>query len=595
MYIYNSLIIGTGAAGYAAADALHRCGVKNIAILTNGKNAGTSRNTGSDKQTYYKPSQDGQTSDCAAALAEDYTRGGCCDGVLAYLEGTNSLRCFYRLLELGVPFPQDEYGAFPSYMTDHDKGGRATSIGPLTSKVMVECLEKQVLDKNRTVLLDNLQVVKILKNEGRAAGVLALNKNGEFIRALSQNVIFATGAPADIYAQSVYPQSQRGAAGVLIEAGVRLVNFCEWQYGIASVGFRWNLSGSYMQSIPHVYSQDADGNQHNFLHNALGDKTASTIFYKGPQWPFDVQKIDSTSRIDLLVQAETSAGRRVYLDYRRNPTDYSFNALSKDIRAYFIERSAAADTPIERLSLLNPKAIELFRSNGVDLTREPLEMAVCAQHNNGGVLVDEHCQSDVPGLYVIGEAAGIFGLTRPGGSALNSTQVTALRAAAHISGQASGVRMQENVGVVDVTALLAQIAKLNINADIAASTISSKMSRCASFIRNRESMMALLEEIDSLLQNQNRPARSVSEFFYELDMLRSARAMLISVLQTMKKTGSRGGALYMENGSIVPENKQYRNCRAVTYGDAVEFIPLRSVPSGKTVFESVDNPLAKRL
>ncbi|MCL2509000.1 MAG: FAD-binding protein [Oscillospiraceae bacterium] len=586
MHIYDALIIGTGAAGYAAADALHRFGVTDIAILTNGRERGTSRNTGSDKQTYYKPSLDGQTPDCAAALAEDFMRGGCCDGVLAYTEAANALRCFYRLLELGVPFPQDPWGCFPSYVTDHDRGGRATSVGPLTSKRMVESLEDQVLYKNKTPLLDRMQVIKILLRDGRAAGVLALNGNDEAVRVLARSVVFATGAPARIYAQSVYPQSQRGATGVMLAAGVRLVNFCEWQYGLASVGFRWNLSGSYLQAMPRVYSKDANGRERDFLWGALGDSAAAMLFCKGAQWPFDARKIDGTSKIDLLVRDETAAGRQVYLDYRQNPKGYSFGALPKDVRGYLTERGAAAETPIARLGRLNPAAIELYRGHNIDLAREPLEAAVCAQHNNGGVLVDEHGQSGVPGLYAVGEAAGVFGLTRPGGSALNSTQVGGLRAAAHIAVREK-TEIPAHTGEDELRALEKQIAAIMVDQSTPESAVPAEMSRCAGFLREREGMAALLEQIESRLRSPDRRARSVSEYFYESDMLESARAMLVSALGTMERTGSRGGALYTEGGAAFPENTEYRDFRAVTSGGGVTFIPVRPVPRERMVFESL--------
>ena len=45
---YNTLIIGTGCAGYNAADKLFDLGVTDIAIITEGRYMGTSRNTGSD-------------------------------------------------------------------------------------------------------------------------------------------------------------------------------------------------------------------------------------------------------------------------------------------------------------------------------------------------------------------------------------------------------------------------------------------------------------------------------------------------------------------------------------------------------------------
>ena len=38
-----------------------------------------------------------------------------------------------------------------------------------------------------------------------------------------------------------------------------------------------------------------------------------------------------------------------------------------------------------------------------------------AQHNNGGLAVDLNWQTTVSGLYAAGEAAGTFGIARPGG------------------------------------------------------------------------------------------------------------------------------------------------------------------------------------
>lgn len=52
-----------------------------------------------------------------------------------------------KLVNLGVPFPCNEYGEFVGYQTDHDHSGRATSAGPYTSKYMTEALERAVLER----------------------------------------------------------------------------------------------------------------------------------------------------------------------------------------------------------------------------------------------------------------------------------------------------------------------------------------------------------------------------------------------------------------------------------------------------------------
>ena len=129
----RTLIVGTGAAGYAAAVRLHQCGAGDIAILSENVKAGTSRNTGSDKQTYYKLSLAGSGGDSIRLMAEELFGGQCVDGDLALCEAALSARCFYYLTELGVPFPENEYGEYIGYQTDHDRGKRASSAGPYTS------------------------------------------------------------------------------------------------------------------------------------------------------------------------------------------------------------------------------------------------------------------------------------------------------------------------------------------------------------------------------------------------------------------------------------------------------------------------------
>ena len=69
----------------------------------------------------------------------------------------------------------------------------------------------------------------------------------------------------------------------------------------------------------------------------------------------------------------------------------------------------------------------------VDLATELLEVDVCAQHNNGGFAVDSWWRSNLEGFFPVGEAAGSHGVYRPGGSALNSGQVGATRAAEYIA------------------------------------------------------------------------------------------------------------------------------------------------------------------
>ncbi len=579
--IYKCLIIGSGAAAYSAADRLYSEDIKDIAIVTENRLAGTSRNTGSDKQTYYKLAMDGITQDSPYKMASDMFSGGSCDGEKMYIEATNSQKCFLRLCEYGVNFPTDSFGAYPGYKTDHDNTLRATSVGPLTSKAMTQKLENVVIEKNKTPVFDNKLVIKILTDQKRCFGVRVLDLKSEQEENLyAENVICATGAPACIYEDSVYPVSQHGMTGVLIDAGVSMCNFTQWQYGMASVDFRWNVSGSFMQVIPRFISIDKYGKEREFLKDYFSDinKAYSYVFLKGYQWPFSSDRADESSKIDLAVHNEMLQGRTVFLDYRKNPENFCFEKLSVEAKKYISDTNCYADTPIERLEKLNSKAIAVYLRQNIDLHKENLRIAVCAQHNNGGVYTDNNFESEVKGLYVIGEAAGTFGLSRPGGSALNDTQVGGLIAAKHIRNKHTDCSNFQ-YDIPDIKNIF--LTDKNVNY----SDFKKKMSQVASFKRDYEGCIALLKEIKATIDAYPERHRSISDYYLDRDMLISMKVLLEAIISENPLTGSRGGAIFIKDGKTIKENTYYRDYLSVTKNNKIEFVKVSPVPCEQKPFE----------
>lgn len=443
---FQALVVGSGAAGFNAAVMLYKQGCKNIAVITENMNSGTSRNTGSDKQTYYKLSICGHTADSVQDMAKTLFSGGAMDGDIALAEAAGSLRSFFHLVEIGVPFPFSAYGEYAGYKTDHDPLQRGTSAGPLTSHYMTERLEEEVRALGIPILT-GYQVIDILVHDNRARGVIVLcqyEKNPYQVIA-ADSIIYATGGEAAMYQASVYPKSQCGATGAAFRAGVKGKNLTESQFGIASVKFRWNLSGSYQQVLPRYYSVAEDGNdEYEFLSEVFPDARhqLQAIFLKGYQWPFDPRKTfqGGSSLVDLMVYRETVLRkRRVFMDFRRNPSCLETNgaccfALLDDVTKEYLTLShALQETPFERLMSMNPRAIALYRDHTIDLATEPLEIAVCAQHNNGGLSGNQWWESNVRHFFPVGEVNGSHGVYRPGGSALNSGQVGGIRAAQYIA------------------------------------------------------------------------------------------------------------------------------------------------------------------
>lgn len=440
----NTVVVGTGAAGFNAADSLYDLGQKDICIVTEGVKMGTSRNTGSDKQTYYKLTLAGDGDDSIYEMAKTLFDGGSMHGDIALTEAALSAKGFYKLASIGVPFPHNRFGEYIGYKTDHDPRQRATSAGPLTSKFMTEKLEKQVNAKGIEIF-DGYYVLAILESNSKVHGLITINEakvkddNHGITIFNCTNVVYGTGGPAAMYDTSVYPISHSGSSGIAYEAGAKGINLTESQYGIASTKFRWNLSGTYQQVIPRYISTDSEGNdEKEFLDDYFTDKGRlfDCIFLKGYQWPFDPRKIEDlgSSIIDILVFNETAIkGRRVFMDFRKNPKGFDFSLLNQESYTYLENSNAFQDTPIARLEHMNKPAIDLYMNNGIDLYKENLEIAVCAQHNNGGLMGNIWYESNLSNFFPVGEVNGSFGVYRPGGSALNSTQVSSFRAAQFIS------------------------------------------------------------------------------------------------------------------------------------------------------------------
>lgn len=614
----NTAVVGTGAAGYNAAGRLWQLGQRDILMVSENRTWGTSRNTGSDKQTYYKLTLSGGEPDSVAEMARNLFEGQCVDGDIALCEAALSTQGFLHLAELGVPFPRNRYGEFVGYKTDHDPRRRATSVGPYTSREMTRRLEEDARDKG-IPLLDHCQVIKIISDGRKAAGILCLDtQTEEFVAVHCKNIIWATGGPGGMYGSSVYPKCHFGATGLALEAGALGRNLTEWQFGLASTNPRWNVSGTYMQVLPRVYSCNPDGSEEReFLLDFYDDpaKMLSMLFLKGYQWPFDVRKVTGgSSMIDILVYLESCKGRKVYLDYRRNPSwgDFRFEELSYEALDYLRKAGACFGTPLERLLHMNAPAVDFYRDKGVDLAVEPLEIALCAQHNNGGLGIDCWWQTNVEGLFAAGEAAGSHGVYRPGGSALNAGQVGSLRAAQFIAARCRGaaedvpalwektVKEMDNLrqqalsgGSVDVMALWEQTA--------------NKMSLCAGAIRNADAIADYRAKVEGWLAELPAMVHSDRQhlgWVYRLrDMLMSQRAYLGAMENYLASGGrSRGSALYTDPNGSKPDSRlpdtftfalddgsRGNLIQEVLAGDSltITWRPVRPIPEEDDFFENV--------
>ena len=614
----HTLVIGSGAAGLAAAVRLEALGVAPLAVYTDGLQCGTSINTGSDKQTYYKLGMYGEEADSPVLMARDLMAGGAMHGDIALVEAALSPLAFSHLATLGVPFPCDEFGQYIGYKTDHDPRRRATSCGPYTSREMCRALIAEA--KRRGVeFCEGKSAVRLLARDGRCVGaVFADRRSGEFEAVLAENVVFATGGPGGIYEDSVYPAEHTGGIGLALAAGAQAVNLTESQYGLASVKFRWNVSGSYMQALPRFVSVGDDGAEREFLREYFNDAAAmyDAIFLKGYQWPFAAGHLPGSSLVDIAVYVETKErGRRVFLDYRRDPADLRLEAVAPETREYLEKCRALGGTPLARLAAINGPAIELYRDHGIDLAREPLEIAVSAQHCNGGLAGTAAWESvNLKHLFPIGEVNGTHGVTRPGGSALNAGQVGAFRAASEISLRPAepldwaAAEATAEAALAELRELRARPARLDWQAE--RRRFRHAMSVAGAFVRSRPKAEAALEEVTRQSAALNADGlgglngAEVAEALRNRQLCLAARCYLAAILKQIAEVGSRGGSLVLAPGGrpihpklgsqwrMQEENPEYRGKMLTLALDAagtpqLGWTPCRPLPESDGWFETV--------
>ncbi|MBQ3865042.1 MAG: FAD-binding protein [Clostridia bacterium] len=613
----QAAVLGAGAAGWNAASVLAGGGLDTV-LLADDLTGGASQNAGSDKQTFYKLSVAGRDADSVSAMAESLYACGGIEGTHAQILASESARAFYHLVEAGVPFPCNEYGEFVGYRTDHDTTLRATSAGPLTSRYMAQRLRREAEQRNvRTV--DGTELVSFLKGRnGKLSGMLLyagkeenlsqeeillareeLGNPENFVQGWQEetcpdtldlrtwrgwilvnapSVVICTGGPAAIYGKTVYPPSQYGATGTALRFGAKASNLCFWQYGMASVDVRWNVSGSYQQALP-AY---VDENGESVLDSIEEEHRMDAIFLKGYQWPFDERKTDGSSRVDLCVHAAISQGRKVYLDYRREEIVKPLIGLCAEGRDYLRNCGAEMEKPVNRLRAINEEAYQFYRERGIDLQYEPLRIAICAQHCNGGLSVDENWETDVENLFACGECAGIYGPYRPGGSALLETQVGSRRAAEkilrrHPAGQKENAFLQETIP--DLAAVLGGIRAAGPADGIVLSGLRENMDLEAGAVRSVKDMETMERSVRMILAQKQLPYRF-------RDTLLTMWFTLSSMLLQAEDGGKAGHRTVPQQDTGSAENLRY-----ITRWNGEEPVTYRKtadpLPDGGGWFERV--------
>jgi succinate dehydrogenase / fumarate reductase flavoprotein subunit len=287
---------------------------------------------------------------------------------------------------------------------------RTAFAGDHTGESMLDALIDRAQDLS-VPYRENVFVTRLLtdEHEDRILGAAAYDMDtGEFVLFDADVVVLAAGGYTSLFARHSSRDDENTGDGPALayQAGAELMDLEFVQFHpTGMVGDR--------------YGDDWDGRlvteavrgEGGRLFNAEDER-----FMK--RYSPDQMELDARDVVARAIDREVRKGRGtenggVYLDISHRDRDF--------IR--------------ERL----PRMYDRFAELGVDMAKEPVEVAPTAHYGMGGVVTDEVGETDVSGLYAIGETmAGVHGANRLGGNSLAETV-----AFGAVTGEAIATRLEE--------------------------------------------------------------------------------------------------------------------------------------------------------
>lgn len=413
-YLYDVLIIGSGAAGLTTALTLPKH--LRIAVLSKGDLSSGS--------TYW--AQGGvagvlDDTDTVESHVQDtlVAGAGLCKEDAVRFTVENSRSSIDWLIEQGVPFTRNDSTNTDDIHFDYHltrEGGhshrRIIHAADATGAAIFTTLLARARQHSNIHLIEqqvavDLITTKKLGREGNAClGAYVLNRaTNEVDTYAARFTVLATGGAAKVYLYTSNPDSACGD-------GIAMA----WRAG-CSVG---NLEFNQFHPTC-LYHPQAK----NFLiTEALRGEGAHLKLPNGERFMARFDSREELAPRDIVARAIDHEMKRlgidcVYLDISHKPAEF--------IKEHF------------------PTVYERCLTFGIDITQEPIPVVPAAHYTCGGVVVDQQGHTDLTNLYAIGETSftGLHGANRMASNSLLECFVYARSAAKDIAQQDSQIPVPE--------------------------------------------------------------------------------------------------------------------------------------------------------
>jgi succinate dehydrogenase / fumarate reductase flavoprotein subunit len=390
------LIIGGGGAGAAAALAAHENGAR-VVLCTKLRfgDANTMMAQGgiqaADKEN-----------DSPAIHYLDVMGGGGFTNIPSLVQTLvrDAPSIVQWLEDLGMMFDKETDGTFVTMHGGGTSRKRMHAARDYTGAEIMRTLRDEVINQDIQVIEFSPAIELLTDAEGNCVGAILLNmETNEFVFIRAKTTILATGGSGRLHIQGYPTTNHYGATGdglpLAYRAGAKLAFVDTIQYHPTGVAFPELISGQ-------------------LITEKMRSLGAQLVNVDGERFVNELETRDAVA--SAIIRECRERGKGV-----RTPGGLVGVWL---------------DTPLidmlqgpGRTQRLAPAMVRQFKRFGIDIIKDPVLVYATQHYQNGGVLIDEDGRTNVPNLYVAGEAAGgIHGRNRLMGNSLLDILVFGRRA-----------------------------------------------------------------------------------------------------------------------------------------------------------------------
>jgi len=303
---------------------------------------------------------------------------GLCDRRVVEFLAQEAPRCIKSLVDLGVAFDRRGNELALTLEAAHSRH-RVLHAADTTGSQVITTLSAQVLQRpNITVIQQALALDLWLHPQTKRAQGISLFYQGEVRWIQAGAVILATGGGGQVFAQTTNPAISTGD-GVAIawraEAILRDLEFVQF----------------------HPTALTKQGADRFLISEAVRGEGAHLIDNQGRRFAFDYHPSGELAPRDIV-------SRAIFTHLQKTEKDPASANVWLDMRPI----------PPDKIRYRFPNIVKVCQRWGIDVFSEPIPVAPAAHYWMGGIQTDLMNQTNIPGLYAVGETAstGVHGANR---------------------------------------------------------------------------------------------------------------------------------------------------------------------------------------